>query len=59
MYSFVDTTDSQVGRDVPSEALMINGTLIEDEIPEYRTLHVSGRELLETEVTTLDSTVND
>lgn len=59
MYSFVDTTDSQVGRDIPSEALMINGTLIEDEIPEYRTLHVSGRELLETEVTTLDSTVND
>ena len=46
MYSFVDTTDFQVGRDVPSEALMINGILIEDEIPEYRTLHVSGRELL-------------
>ena len=59
MYSFVDTTDFQVGRDVPSEALMINGTLIEDEIPEYRTLYVSGRELLETEVATLDSAVND
>lgn len=59
MYSFVDTNEAQVGRDVPSEALIINGTLIEDEIPEYRTLHVSGRELLEAEITTLESSIND
>lgn len=51
MYDFVDTVDElQVSTDLPAEALSINGEWIENLIPEYRTLHVSGRELLGSEI---------
>lgn len=51
MYDFVDTVDeSQASTDLPAEALSINGEWIENLIPEYRTLHVSGRELLGSEI---------
>lgn len=51
MYTFVDTNASQSGSiSLPSEAMKYNGVYLEDEIPGYRTLYVSGRELMESEV---------
>ena len=50
MYSFIDTTEAEGTNSLPSEALSINGVYIENEISGYRTLYVSGREIMETEV---------
>lgn len=51
MYKFVDTTERISGEaDLPAEAMNINGRYIENEIKGYRTLHVLGRELLESEI---------
>lgn len=50
MYSFIDVDEYQRGKNLPSEAMSINGKYIENEIEGYRTLQVEGRELLETEV---------
>lgn len=51
MYDFVDTIEhvNGVGA-LPAEALSINGKYIEHEIEGYRTLYVTGRELLESEI---------
>lgn len=47
MYKFIDTNEKRVEfNNLPSEALFINGTAIENEIEGYRTLTVSGRELM-------------
>ena len=51
MYKFVDTTESQEEQTLPSEALNFNGKYFEQEIPGYRTLYVSGREVLSAEIT--------
>lgn len=51
MYNFVDTTTGQTGsKALPAEAMKYNGVYLEDEIPGYQTLYVSGRELMESEV---------
>lgn len=51
MYSFIDTVAGQAGSvGLPAEAMKYNGVYLEDEIPGYRTLYVSGRELMEAEV---------
>ena len=51
MYEFVDTIESlRGGRTLPSEALNFNGVYLEDEIPGYRTLYVTGREVLSAEI---------
>lgn len=43
---FTDTGISEPDAwDLPSEAMSINGRYIEEEIPQYRTLYVKGREL--------------
>lgn len=55
MYKFVDTTERQEEQILPSEALNFNGVYFENEIPGYRTLYVSGRELIESEITDLDT----
>lgn len=47
MYKFVDTTESQEEQELPSEALNFNGVYFENVIPGYRTLYVSGREMIE------------
>nr|DAK69425.1 MAG TPA: distal tail protein [Caudoviricetes sp.] len=52
MYDFIDVNEYQSGSTLPSEALMINGEYIEDQIPGYRTLYVKGREMLNKAVTT-------
>lgn len=60
MYDFIDTTESQRdGRALPSEALCFNGKYLEDEIPGYRTLYVTGREVLEAEITDTEIGIAD
>lgn len=59
MYEFVDTIETSVGQSLPSEALNFNGQYFENEIPGYRTLYVSGREMIETEITDLDTEISD
>lgn len=59
MYSFVDTTESQGSADLPSEALKLNGEYIENQIDGYRTLYVTGREILSQELTTYETGTRD
>lgn len=52
MYAFVDTVNSGIiGTNLPTEAMSYNGVYLENEIDGYRTLSVTGRELMESEVT--------
>lgn len=52
MYAFVDTVNSGiVGTSLPTEAMSYDGIYLENEIDGYRTLSVTGRELMESEVT--------
>ena len=57
-YDFNDTTAEAEARidSVPAEALQINGEYIENLIEGYRTLYVSGRELLEQELSATELT---
>lgn len=58
MYNFIDVTEvSEVI--LPSEALKINGKYIENLIPGYRTLNVSGREALSPELVTFETGARD
>ena len=59
MYKFVDTTERQEEQILPSEALNFNGVYFENVIPGYRTLYVSGREMIETEITDLSTEIMD
>lgn len=49
MYNFVDTTAASATESLPTEALKYNGVFLDTEIPEFRTLSVSGREVLDKE----------
>lgn len=51
MYTFTDTIEQPRGAERPAEALSIDGVWLEDVVPGYRTLYVSGRELLAQEIT--------
>lgn len=44
LYEFCDTTEIPGDLPLPAEALSYDGVWIDDEIPFYRTLYVSGRE---------------
>ena len=60
MYNFIDVTAK--ASDVvllPSEALMLNGQYIENQIKGYRTLHVQGREALSPELSTYETGIRD
>lgn len=59
MYSFVDTNEAQTDAVLPSEALSINGTYIENVITGYRTLSVEGRETLESEISEMQVGFSD
>lgn len=60
MYEFRDITAKvSEGNILPSEALMINGEYIENLIPGYRTLSVSGREALSPELETYETGIRD
>lgn len=49
MYDFVDTIETNATESLPTEALKYNGVFLDTEIPEFRTLSVSGREVLDKE----------
>ncbi|MEQ7302961.1 distal tail protein Dit [Enterococcus avium] len=59
LYSFVDTNQQSTKLLLPSEAMNINGQFLEDLIPGYRTLTVSGRELASTEVESYQLGIRD
>ena len=59
MYIFTDTTENSVGTRLPTEAMRINGEYIENLIPGYRTLSVSGREALSAELGVYETGVRD
>ena len=59
MYKFVDTNEVSESVLLPSEALKINGEYIENMIPGYRTLGVSGREALSPEISTFETGARD
>lgn len=59
MYKFVDTNEVSESALLPSEALKINGKFIEDLIPGYRTLSVSGREALSPELSIYETGARD
>lgn len=59
MYNFVDTIEVSDGALLPAEALQINGEYIENLIPGYRTLSVSGREALSPEIETYETGIRD
>ena len=50
MYSFVDTIEQPNEDVLPAEAVKFNGKWIDNEIPGFKTLYVSGRELMECEI---------
>jgi predicted phage tail component-like protein len=59
MYNFIDTTEIPEAAPLPSEALMFNGEYLENLIPGYRTLNVSGREALSPELSSYTTGVRD
>lgn len=59
MYNFIDVNEVSEVKRLPSEALKINGEFIENRIPGYRTLNVSGREALSPEIETLETGIRD
>lgn len=59
MYEFRDINEASGGVVLPSEALQLNGEFIENLIPGYRTLSVSGREALSPEIETYETGVRD
>lgn len=59
MYNFVDTIEASGQAVLPSEALKLNGEYIENLIPGYRTLNVTGREALSPELETVETGIRD
>lgn len=59
MYRFVDITEAAEGMELPSEAMQINGEYLEDLVPGYRTLSVSGRESLSPEIESFHTGIRD
>lgn len=59
MYTFINTNEASESVLLPSEALKINGSYIENLIPGYRTLHVSGREALSPELSSFETGIRD
>lgn len=55
MYNFIDVNEVSENIVLPSEALMINGEFIENLIPGYRTLQVTGREALSAELSAYET----
>ncbi|MDO4614634.1 MAG: phage tail family protein [Lachnospiraceae bacterium] len=59
LYRFTDTTEIEGSRALPSEAMSFNGVWLEEEIEGYRTLYVTGREIMNPEITELERTTID
>ena len=50
MYDFIDVTESQGEDTLPAEAVKFNGKWLDHEVEGFRTLRVSGRELMDCEI---------
>lgn len=59
MYSFVGIKETSEGITLPSEAMQINGEYLENLVPGYRTLSVSGREALSPEIESFHTGIRD
>jgi len=59
MYKFIDVNEVSESAVLPSEALQINGEYIENLVPGYRTLGVSGREALSKEIEAFETGARD
>lgn len=59
MYNFVDTTETPKKNNIPKEAMNFNGNFLEELVPGYRTLAVSGRELASTEIKSYQLGIRD
>lgn len=59
MYKFIDVNEVSESAVLPSEALQINGEYIENLVPGYRTLSVSGREALSKEIESFETGARD
>jgi len=59
VYNFIDTTEYQASKVLPSEAVSINGEYIENLIDGYRTLYVSGRESFVKELEFYETGIRD
>ena len=55
LYKFTDTIERALRAELPSEALNFNGVFLENEIDGYRTLNVTGREALESEIDAIET----
>ena len=55
LYNFTDTIERALRAELPSEALNFNGVFLENEIDGYRTLNVTGREALESEIDAIET----
>lgn len=51
MYTFLDVNDLPGASTLPAEAFSFNGEYLDEVIPGFRTLYVSGREDMEAEIT--------
>ena len=58
-YKFIDINETQGLPHLPSEAMQFNGKWLEEEIPGYRTLYVSGRETLAAEISSSEVGTSD
>lgn len=58
MYDFIDVNE-QAGKNLPAEALQLNGEYIENIIDGYRTLQVSGREAMSQELESYEVGIRD
>ena len=55
LYKFTDTIERALRAELPSEALNFNGVFLENEIDGYRTLNVTGRESIESEIYAIET----
>lgn len=54
IYKFIDVNEKQLEPCLPDEAIKFNGVWLDEVIPGYRTLQVSGRESMASEITDTD-----
>ena len=59
MYNFIDVTERPGMAALPTEAMSYNGVFIENIIPGYRTLNVTGRESTDEEINEINDTIRD
>ncbi|MGM0220063.1 distal tail protein Dit [Enterococcus sp. AZ126] len=59
MYNFIDTIETPEKNSIPKEAMNFNGNFLEELVPGYRTLSVSGRELASTEIESYQLGIRD